>query len=50
MHVYISLGMAMREPTTIRIEKTTRQLLASKGLKTETYDDILKRILGVRID
>ena len=38
----------MQEPTTIRISKETRQVLASRGIKTETYDDILKRILGVK--
>lgn len=36
----------MQELTTIRISKEIRNLLASKGHKAETYDDILKRILG----
>lgn len=45
---YIKLNLDMQEPTTIRISKETRQVLASRGIKTETYDDILKRILGVK--
>jgi len=29
--------------TVIQLEKTTRELVKSKGKKGETYDDIIKR-------
>jgi len=36
----------MSSITTIRISKETRELLASKGLKNETYDKIIQKIIG----
>jgi len=33
------------EPTTIKIMKTTRDTLKSIGKKSETYDDIVNRLL-----
>jgi len=35
----------MSSVTTIRISKETREQLASKGTKKETYEDIIQRLL-----
>jgi hypothetical protein len=31
--------------STIRIKKSTREMLAAMGKKSDTYDDIIRRIL-----
>ena len=36
----------MNERTTIQIEKDTREKLKKIGRKDETYDQILKRLIG----
>jgi hypothetical protein len=33
--------------TTIQIAKTTRDLLLSIGKKSETYDDVILRLIGL---
>ena len=37
--------MSKTEITTIRVFKTTKDELEEYGKKTETYDDIIKRLL-----
>jgi hypothetical protein len=37
--------MSKTEITTIRVFKTTKDELGEYGKKTETYDDIIKRLL-----
>jgi hypothetical protein len=36
----------MAEITTIPVKKTTRDLLKSMGIKGETYDEIIRRLIG----
>jgi predicted CopG family antitoxin len=36
----------LSETTTIRIRKETRERLVKLGSKSETYDDIIQRLIG----
>ncbi len=38
--------MSMKDPTVIKVDKTTRELLRSLGTKDESYDDVIKRLIA----
>jgi negative regulator of replication initiation len=37
----------LEEMTQVQISKKTREYLASKGKKRESYDDIIRRLLNI---
>jgi predicted nucleic acid-binding protein len=44
----LTLHIIMAEETTIRVKKSTRELLRRLGEKGQSYDDIIQRILAER--
>jgi len=41
------MSKAKRDMTTIQISKETREMLKELGKKGETYDDIIRRLIGI---